>query len=108
MIHLTDSISSTARFYRLKDSSLSRPIAKLPCLNECPSWNIDMENPSPRTKGNAAAIVSRPNKRAVEKNRNRAAGDGELNELGNTEGQNGEQGNTVKRRHSLPLGKPAH
>jgi hypothetical protein len=43
-----------------------------------------------------------------DKNRNRSAGGGQLNELGNTEGQNGEQGNTVKRRNSLPLGKPAH
>ena len=42
-----------------------------------------------------------------DKNRRNSAG-GKPNELGVTQGQNGEQGNTVVPRNSEPLGKLEH
>jgi hypothetical protein len=39
-----------------------------------------------------------------EKNRQKARGGGQPNELGVTQGQNGEQGNTTERRNAQPLG----
>ena len=43
-----------------------------------------------------------------EKNRRKAIAGGQPNELGVTQGQNGEQGNTVRPRNARPLGKLEH
>lgn len=41
-----------------------------------------------------------------EQNRQRAVGGGQPNELGVTQGQNGEQGETLNPRNAQPIGKP--
>jgi hypothetical protein len=65
-----------------------------------PVTQDERENRSNRESANQA--------RRSDKNRERAVGGGQLNELGNTEGQNGEQGNTVQPRNTKPPGKPSH
>ena len=44
----------------------------------------------------------------AESNRKRAMRGGQPNELGVTQGQNGEQGNTTNRRNAYDLGKVRH
>jgi hypothetical protein len=43
-----------------------------------------------------------------EQNRQRAIGGGQPNELGITQGQNGEQGNTINPENAKPIGRSAH
>jgi hypothetical protein len=47
-------------------------------------------------------------RRKEEKNRRRSLGGGKPNEIGVTQGQNGEQGNTVEPRNARDRGKLAH
>jgi hypothetical protein len=47
-------------------------------------------------------------RRKEEENRQKAIGGGQPNELGVTQGQNGEQGNTTEPRNATPLGRTAH
>ncbi len=46
--------------------------------------------------------------KASEGNRRRSMRGGQANELGITQGENGEQGNTVDPRQSKPIGRAGH
>jgi hypothetical protein len=47
-------------------------------------------------------------RRNEEKNRRKAKGGGQPNELGIVQGQNAEQGNAVDPHFARPLGRPSH
>lgn len=46
--------------------------------------------------------------REEERNRRRSVAGGQTDELGVTQGQNGEQGNTTHPRNAKPIGRSAH
>jgi hypothetical protein len=62
---------------------------------------------SPKQRARRATQPARDIRKA-ERNRQRARGGGQLNELGITEGQNGEQGNTVNPELGRESGKIRH
>jgi hypothetical protein len=53
-------------------------------------------------------VQPRADRAKEERNRQKSVGGGLANELGVTQGQNGEQGNTVEPRNTRPLGKLTH
>jgi hypothetical protein len=70
-----------------------------------------MSTPKPEMEPERVARRKRQrriNQANEEQNRQRAIGGGQPNELGVTQGQNGEQGNTVDPRNAKPLGRSAH
>jgi hypothetical protein len=61
--------------------------------------------------GKPERAARRQRERAVagskeEQNRQKSVGGGQTNELGVTQGQNGEQGNTTEPRNTVPVGNP--
>jgi hypothetical protein len=63
----------------------------------------------PKAKRVARRRVQRSKDRAKEEqNRQLSKGGGQPNELGVTQGQNGEQGNTIHPTNTQPLGRSAH
>ena len=65
------------------------------------------------TAGKAKRVARRrvqpkADRQKEEKNRRRSVGGGQPNEVGITQGQNGEQGNVIDSRKARPLGKPSH
>lgn len=77
---------------------------------------IEGDNMKPRTHETELKperVARRKRQRALdraneERNRQRSVGGGQPNELGVTQGQNGEQGNTMKTRNTKSLGRSAH
>jgi hypothetical protein len=70
---------------------------------------MEYEKTTPVTKGDRSARRKRErsaSQHKEERNRKRSLGGGQPNELGVTQGQNGEQGNTMDPRNAQPIGQP--
>ena len=62
----------------------------------------------PSKSGPGGERLRQQQRRKEEENRRRSVGGGEPNELGVTQGQNGEQGNTIREEQTRPPGKLSH